>query len=95
MYYKFTLLELPIGISFISVLIHKNSDNTVIITITTILVSHQEAEDGALQLYTQHTMKCIKCTVNVKSKHCFVLLTVYHRQSALQQMCENIKQLEV
>ena len=84
-YYKSTLLDWPRGISFISVRMHKNSPNTVMITMTTMLLSHHDIDDGNLPLYIQQTMKCMRYTVNVKSKHCFVLFIIYHSPSALQK----------
>ena len=90
-YYKSTLLDWPRGISFISVRMHKNSPNTVMITMTTMLLSHHDIDDGNLPLYIQQTMKCMRYTVNVKSKHCFVLFIIYHSPSALQKKTKVFK----
>jgi len=56
-YYKSTLLDVPNGISFISVFMHKNSPKTVIITITTVLVTHHDTDVGTRPLYIQQVIK--------------------------------------
>ena len=55
--YKSAFMAVPNGISFISVLMHRNSPITVMITMTTILLTHQETDVGTLPLYRQQIIK--------------------------------------
>lgn len=62
----------------------RNSPNTVIRVRHTKLVNHHQNVWGTWPLTIQHPIKWKRCTVAVKSRHCFVLLTTNQRPRALQ-----------
>lgn len=69
--------------AFSSVRIQRYSPRTVVIMMEIRFISHQETL-GISPLKERHIIKCTRCAVTVKSKHCFVRLTMYHKPMALE-----------
>ena len=85
-FHKSTLEVLMLtGIALSSVRMHRNSPETHITATQIMLMTHQDKNVGKHPLKYQQNTKWKKCTVHVKSKHCLVLCTTYHRPKELKE----------
>lgn len=73
------------GIALSSVRMHKYSPITAINAMQATLTSHQDRTAGRWALYIQQPIIWKKCTVTVKSRHCFPRRMKNHRPRALQE----------
>ena len=72
------------GMVLSSVLMQRNSPVTHIVVTQTRLMAHQVADTGRAELYQVHRTRCNRWTVLVKSRHSFVLWTMYHNPNELK-----------
>ena len=82
--YKSTFGAIDKGIALSSVRMHKNSPKTVIMIMAIVVTSHHDTVFGRYPFMYQQKSKWKKWIVAVKSKHCFVRLTMYHNPTALK-----------
>lgn len=73
------------GIALSSVRMHRYSPITAINAMQAMLTSHQDKAAGRWALYIQQPIMWKKCTVTVKSRHCFPRRMKNHRPRALQE----------
>ena len=72
------------GIVLSSVLMQRNSPVTHMVVTQTRLMAHQVADSGRAELYQVQMIRCNRWTVLVKSRHSFVLWTMYHNPNELK-----------
>lgn len=77
------------GMALISVLMQRNSASTVVRARHKMFTTHQEIVCGTRPIYTVQDTRWIKYMVAAKSKHCFVLCTMYHIPKALAKEKKN------
>ena len=84
------------GMVLSSVLMQRNSPVTHIVVTQTRLMAHQVADTGRAELYQVHRTRCNRWTVLVKSRHSFVLWTMYHNPKELKHktFCKGSKMFQ-
>lgn len=79
------------GMALSSVRMHRYSPRTAISAMQAILTSHQDRAAGRCALQIQQPIIWKKCTVTVKSRHCFPRRMKNHRPRALQDWLDREK----
>lgn len=83
--HRLDLGPLLTGMALSSVRMHRYSPITAINAMQATLTSHQDRAAGRWALYIQQPIIWKKCTVTVKSRHCFPRRMKSHRPRALQK----------